>query len=181
MIRITVKGLAKFMKKGPAGQRSVLRDFKFPKAPEARVQTVYYAEARLGIREYHRSGNNPATLVGSVDQLRKKAERSVGNAKSRLEHNIRAMDTYLRYFSGNRFEILPPPRLEYLHHDVTVGATPDLFVKHGEQLKIIRLDLGAEPTNEEMITIILQVTFEAARTAGLDVLPSDLPPYSAHS
>jgi hypothetical protein len=48
MIRITVKGLAKFMRKGPVGQRTVLRDFKFPRGPAARAQTVYYAEARLG-------------------------------------------------------------------------------------------------------------------------------------
>ena len=174
MIRISVKGLAKFMRKGPAGQRSVLRDFKFPRGPEARVQTVYYAEARVGIREYHVSGNNPATLVKPVDELRKKAERSAGKAKSRLEHNIRAMESYLQYFSGNRFEILSSPRLEYLHGSVTVGATPDLFVKHGDQQKIIRIDLGAEPTDEEMITIILQVTFEAARRAGLAVLPSQV-------
>jgi hypothetical protein len=174
MIRITVKGLAKFMSKGPAGQRTVLRDFKFPRAPEARAQTVYYAEARLGIREYHVSGNNPATLVGSVDELRKKAERLTGKARARLEHNIRAMDSYLRYFGGNRFEVLASPRLEYSHGTVLVGATPDLFVRDGARQKIIRLGLGAEPIDEEMIRIILQVTFEAAVAAGLSIRPSDV-------
>ena len=162
------------MRRGPAGQRSVLRDFKFPRGAEARVQTLYYAEARLGIREYHASGNDPATLVRLVDQLRKKTERSTEKGKPRLEHNIRAMESYLQYFSGNRFEILPSPRLEYSHSSVTVGATPDLFVKHGDQQKIIRLDLGAEPTDEQMIKIILQVTYEAARRGGLEILPSQV-------
>jgi hypothetical protein len=174
MIRITVKGLAKFMRKGPAGQRNVLRDFKYPKGLEARAQTVYYAEARSGIREYHVSGNNAGTLVKSVDELRKKAERAQGAAKVRLEHNIRAMESYLRYFSGNRFEVLQPPKLEYSHLSVVVSATPDLFVREGDRDKLIRLDLGAGLTDEEMIRIILQVTFEAALRAGLSLKPADV-------
>jgi hypothetical protein len=172
MIRITVKGLAKFMRKGPTGQRTVLRDFKFPRGPEARAQTVYYAEARSSIREYHMSGNDASGLVRSVDELRKKAERLTDKAKTRLEHNIRAMESYVKYFSGNRFEVLPSPRLEYSHGSVLVGATPDLFVRDGIHKKIIRLDLGVDPADEEMIRIILQVTFEAALAAGLGIRPS---------
>jgi hypothetical protein len=174
MIHISVKGLAKFMRKGPAVQRSVLRDFKFPKGPEARAQTVYYAEARGGIREYHASGNDASTLVKSVDALRTKAERSLGPARSRLEHNIRAMQTYLQHFSGNRFEVLAPPKLEYSHGSVRVGATPDLFVRDGVNEKLIKLDLGVGPTDEEMIKIVLQVIFEAAAKAGMALKPKQV-------
>lgn len=174
MIRISVKGLAKFMRKGPAGQRTVLRDFKFPRGAEARAQTVYYAEARRGIREYHMSDNNPAGLVKSVDDLRKKAERVTGKAKTRFEHNIRAMQSYLQYFSANRFEVLVPPKLEYSYHSVVVGATPDLFVRDGTNKKLIKLDLGVEPADEEMIKVILQVIFEAAQNTGMNLLPNNV-------
>ncbi len=172
MIKITVKGLAKFMRKGPAVQRTVLRDFKFPKEPEARAQTVYYAEARNGIREYHDSENDASTLVRSIDILRMKADRAGGQKKIRLEHNIRAIERYLQHFSGKRFQILKSPNLTYSHGDVTVSAAPDLFVREGKDEKLIRIDLGADPTDEDMIRIILQVTYEAAVSAGMRIKPS---------
>ena len=171
-IRITVKGLAKFMRRGPAGQRTVLRSFKFPREPEARAQTLYYAEARNGIREYHSAGNDPSTIVGTVDALRIKADRSEGQKRIRLEHNIRAMECYLLHFSGKKFEILKPPNLAYSHGNVTVAAAPDLFVREGHDEKLIRLDLAADPTEPEIITIILQVTYEAALVVGLKIKPS---------
>jgi hypothetical protein len=172
VIRITVKGLAKFMRKGPAGQRTVLRDFKYPREPEARAQTIYYAEARNGIREYHSSGNDPASLVGAVDALRKKADRAAGQTKIRLEHNIRAMETYLHHFSSKHFQILKSPNLAYFHGSVVVSSVPDLFVREGKSEKLIRIDLGADPTDEDMIRIILQVTYEAALAAGMNISPS---------
>ena len=172
MIRITVKGLAKFMRKGPAAQRVVLRDFKFPREPEARAQTVYYAEARSGIRDYHASENDASTLVRSVDILRIKADRAVGQKRIRLEHNIRAIERYLHHFSTKRFQILRSPNLTYSHGEVVVSATPDLFVKEGNDEKLIRLDLGADPADEDMIRIVLQVTYEAAVSCGMRIRPS---------
>jgi hypothetical protein len=173
MIRITVKGLAKFMTKGPAGQRKVLRDFKIPK-PEGFVQTVYYGEARQAIRDYHSKGNNPATLIKAVEGLQVEADRAEGQSETRLKHNIRAIESYLQHFASQKFKVLTTPRLEYLHQNVTVNANPDLFVEEKQRQKLIKLELGADKPDKAMVRIILQVMYEAAVRAGLNLRPQDV-------
>jgi len=61
MIKIGVKGLAKFMTASAAGQRKVLRDYKFPNE-EGTAQAAYYREARDFVAEYHRRGH-PAEWI----------------------------------------------------------------------------------------------------------------------
>ena len=173
MIRITVKGLAKFMTRGPAGQRKVLRDFKLPK-PEGFVQSIYYGEARRAIRDYHSKGNDPATLVSAIEDLRTEADRATGQGQTRLEHNIRAVESYLRHFANKRFTVLETPRLRYSHENVTVSATPDLFVEENGREKLIKLELGADAPDHTMVKIILQVMYQAAVSDGIAVRPQDV-------
>lgn len=116
------------MTKAPAAQRKILRDFKFPR-PEGVAQAAYYAEARQAICSYHSRENNSATLVKAVDNLRVKASRSYGQTRTRLEQNIRVIESYLKHFPHNKFTILPTPRLEYVHSNVMVSAVPDLYVQ----------------------------------------------------
>jgi hypothetical protein len=173
VIRLTVKGLAKFMTRRPAAQRKILRDFKFPQ-PEGFVQTTYYAEARQAIRDYHAGENDPATLVKAVDLLRAKADRSQGQTRTRLEHNIRAVESYVRHLAGRRFKMLQAPRLEYSHGGVAVRATPDLSVQEKGRESLIKLELGADLPDRKMIKIILQVIYEAGLKSGLRVRPQDV-------
>jgi hypothetical protein len=173
MIRLTVKGLAKFMTGRPAAQRKVLRDFKFPQ-PEGRVQTLYYREARQAIRDYHGGGNDPALLVGAVDSLRAAADRSEGQTRARLEHNIRALKGYLKNFADKQLKILKTPRLEYAHGEVLVTASPDLFVQDNGRQKFIKLELGADAPDTAMVRVILQVMHDAAKGAGLIIRPQDV-------
>jgi hypothetical protein len=49
MIKISLKGLAKFMTASPSAQRKVLRDYKYPK-PEGEAQASFYRDARRDIR-----------------------------------------------------------------------------------------------------------------------------------
>ena len=62
MIKITAKGLAKYMTSGEARKRKILRDYKFPD-PEGAVQSKYYAEARRVIEDYHGGGNDASIIV----------------------------------------------------------------------------------------------------------------------
>ena len=82
MIRITAKGLAKYMTSGEASKRKILRDYKFPD-PEGAVQIKYYAEARAVIEHYHGSGNDPSIIVSAVDDLNTKASREHGRKHDR--------------------------------------------------------------------------------------------------
>lgn len=173
MIRISVKGLAKFMTAGPATQRKVLKDFKFPD-PEGGVQASYYSEARSAIAEFHGSDNNPATIAAEVQRLSEKAYDASGRQRVRIEHNIRALQSYLENFGHESFRVLPTPSLSLSQRTVSVGATPDLFVRHKGSNKLIKLDLGTKAPDKRLVAIVLQVIYEAARSSGLSLKPKDV-------
>lgn len=173
MIRITAKGLAKYMTSGDARKRKILRDYKFPD-PEGAVQSKYYAEARRVIEQYHGGGNDASIIVSAVDELNTKAAREQGRKHDRLRNNIRALESYLSNFGKRKLTILPTPDVKFTHGQVLVSAYPDLYVKDGDRHKIIKLDLGKDHPKPEMIRIVLQVTYAAAQSANLPVLPKDV-------
>lgn len=172
-IRISVKGLAKFMTSTPARQRKILRDYKFPK-PEGVAQAKYYAPARSAIHEYHAQQNDRAVLKKAVDDLNKRSAMTPNKLISgKLDNNVRAIECYMKYFSQNHFDVLPIPPLQLVRGNVLVTATPDLFVTEKGRYQLIKLELGAKVPRPEVIRIITQVIFEA--TDGLiQVAPKDV-------
>jgi hypothetical protein len=173
MIKISVKGLAKFMTSGSVGQRNVLRNFKFPD-PEGGVQAVYYSEARLTIKEFHESGNNPSSIVSEVKKLTEKAYQANPKSRIRIEHNIRALRQYLKIFGGLPFKVVPSPKLALVQGDVSIGATPDFCAKHKGTKKLVKLDLGTKPADPKVVKIILQVIYEAAKGGIPNLEPRDV-------
>src|SRR5690348_11526175 len=132
MIRITAKGLAKYMTSGDARKRTILRDYKFPD-PEGAVQAKYYAEARRIIEQYHSGDNDPSIIVSAVDELNAKAAREHGRKHDRLRNNIRALESYLSNFGKRKLTMLPTPDVRFTHGQVVVSAYPDLYVKDGDR------------------------------------------------
>lgn len=173
MIKLSAKGLAKYMTSGAATQRAILRNYKHPD-PEGAVQTKYYAEARAAIEEYHSSGNDPATAVRAVDALHDKLLRTQGRKRDRIRNNIRAVESYLGHFGKKNLTVLPSPDLKYAHGEVLVSAYPDLYVKDGNQHKTIKLDFSKQNVNPHLITIVLQVTLAAAQARKLPVKPQNI-------
>lgn len=173
MIKLTVKGLAKYMTSSPATQRKTLRDYKFPD-PEGAVQAKYYAEARRAIEQFHSAGNDPAVAAMAVDQLRLKATRETGKKRDRIENNIRALEDYLRNFGKTTLEVLSTPELKYSRGQIVVSCFPDLYVKDGNAHKIIKLDFSKQLLKPEAIRVVLQVTFAAAQAAKLSIKPQDV-------
>lgn len=172
-MKISLKGLAKYMTSGFATQRKILRNFKYPD-PEGFAQAIYYADARRAIRDYHSRQNDPTVLLRAVDKLQIKASRSHGSARTRHDHNIRAIQSYSNHFHRRKFAIQSNPRLDYSHGKVVVSCMPDLYVTERGREKIIKLELGADAPDPKMLRIILQVLYEAAKEAGLPVRPQDV-------
>lgn len=172
-MRISVKGLAKFMTSGEAAKRKILKDFKFPN-PEGGVQAAYYVEARHAIAQYHNSGNDPAVIVAEVQRLGQKAYRATGGKRTRLEHNMRALQSYLENFGREEFKVLATPSISLRKGDVVVSARPDLFVRHDGREKLIKLDLGTSTPIPRVINITIQVIYDAALSDGIEVLPKDV-------
>jgi hypothetical protein len=176
-IKISVTGLAKFMKSGPATQRTLLKTYKFPtdKYGNKRPQIVRYSEARAAIKKYHESGNDVATLLMAVVALQKKeANLDPEKDTGRIRDNIRAIEAYMKYFSKSKFTVLENPRPKYIHSSVEVSASPDLFVDENGTRKFIKLDFNALPLDTESINIILKVMHEASLGKSLAINPKDV-------
>jgi hypothetical protein len=176
-IKISVSGLAKFMKSGPASQRTLLKTYKFTtdKNGNKRPQIVRYSEARAAIKKYHESGNDVATLLAAVTALQKK-EATIDPEKdtSRIQDNIRAIEAYMKHFSKNNFVVLDNPKPKYTHGGVEVSASPDLYVDDAGTKKMIKLDFNSSPLDIESIKIILKVMHEASLAKNLDIAPKDV-------
>lgn len=175
-IQISVTGLAKFMRGAAAAQRSLLQSYKFPfdSHGNKRPQIVRYSEARTAIRKYHESGNDLSVLVKAIeDLLRKEIEHPEKDA-ARIKDNIRAVNTYMKHFSKNNFTVLENPKPKYIHDEVTVTATPDLYVAEDGRKKLIKLDFNMQKPDEQSVEIILKVMHEAASASELGVLPKDV-------
>jgi hypothetical protein len=175
-IKISVNGLAKFMKASSAAQRTLLRNqkFQFTADGKKRPQIVRYSEARTAIRKYHESGNEISVLLDAIEALIKKEIEHPEKDPSRIRDNVRAVKTYMTYFSKNKFSVLENPKPKYLHGEVVVSATPDLFVDEDGRKKLIKLDFNMLKPDEEVIQIILKVMHEASCLSNLGVQPKEI-------
>lgn len=169
MIRISVRGLAKYMTAGPAAQRNVLRDYKFPGDPEPFAMRLYYTEARDCVEAFHRDNNNRPWLRGKSADLAQLASLNIGATAARLRNNARALAQYEAIFGERRFTVLPPVRLHLLVGRVRVSIIPDLSVREGSMRKLVRIDFASKETPNEQIKIMCQCMFEAARTTSSTV------------
>src|SRR5260370_35573809 len=111
-ITISIKGLAKFMTSSHVGQRSVLRNFKYPD-PEGSVQAIYYREARDLIRSYHGKSLAPDWLSGKAKLLMTLAVQGSASAPARVRQNARAYTEYEKFFASEKYEVLPEASIAF--------------------------------------------------------------------
>lgn len=174
MIKISVKGLAKYMRSGPAAQRKVLRDYKFPKEDEPKAMRLYYREALDSIRAYHGSQRPANWLREQGDRLSQLALLADGMSRTRLRNNVRALRHYADNFANRQFTVLDDLRLELTFDSVRVTVAPDLHVREASKEKIIKMDFGKSEPDGEMVKIIAQSMFEAFRVNRGSITPSSV-------
>lgn len=170
--KLSMKSLAQFMTAGESRKRTILRNSKFPR--EARVIIIQYREAINAIRDFHESGNDPASLVRSTDRLRKKAIGATKQTQARIANNIGAIERYAHYFGAQKSDVLSVPKMKYLHGTVTISVFPDLLVEHGGQKLLVKLDFTTEGATDEQIAIMLQLMYEGASMEGLGISPKNV-------
>ncbi len=115
-ISISVRGLAKYMTASAAGQRKILRDFKYPN-PEGTAQAAYYRDARNIISRYHENRHPSLWLVQKGASLVAESKRASGSRATRLGHNGRAVTEYASQFGRKSFSML----------DELTMVSPNLF------------------------------------------------------
>lgn len=172
--KISLKGLAVFMTASAARQRSLVREFKYPGEDEAHAKILYYREARDRIAAYHRAGHGRDWLLGEAAHLETLAASTLDPAKTRLNHNARALREYARHFAKRRFEVQGELSLGLRHKDVVVSVSPDLHVREGDRRKIVKLEFNVGEPTRDVIRIISQGMFEAGERASLQLASSDV-------
>jgi hypothetical protein len=166
MIRVSFKGLAKFMTGNDRQKRKVLHDFKYPDDDESRAQAMYYREAREFIAAYHGSSHPASWLLDRSRDIASQARLSSGQTKTRLNNNARALKEYETNFSGRSFTILPDLRFRLTYGQVELSVVPDLHVQEGSKEKLIKLEFAKKAPEGEVVSLMSQVLFEAALQNG---------------
>lgn len=173
MIKIGVKGLAKFMTAASVGQRKVLRDYKFPDE-EGTAQAAYYREARDLVAEFHRHRHAAHWLRDKAAVLQTTASALGGRVATRLRHNSHGLTDYAANFPSKAYEILPDRKFYVSFGDVRISVRPELHIREKARERFLKLEFAKDEPDEDTIKVISQVMFEAALAAKVPVTSSDI-------
>jgi hypothetical protein len=163
VIKLSVKGLAKYMTSSPANQRRVLRQFKFPREDEPFAMRLYYRDACDRIRAYHKNEHDPEWLDEKADEFTGLAAVHSGSTAVRLRNNGRALRQYGQHFGHRPFEVIGEVPMTFEHANVRVTAGPDLFVRERGKVKAIKFDFSSGASSPEVVKVVSQCMYEAAR------------------
>lgn len=163
MIKISVKGLAKFITSSPAAQRKVLRDYKYPDDDEPSAMRLYYKDATDRIQAYHQSGHGREWLRAKVSDIAELASLTPGRSGTRLRHNARALSLYERHFADRELEPQGQLWLRLNVGGVVITVSPDLYVLEKGKLKVLKLEFGKDEPSTQTVKVISQTMFEAAK------------------
>jgi hypothetical protein len=160
-IRVSVSCLAEFATTYGRSAESVLRPYKFNKRGEGFARSSYYQHAIKAIRIYHSRDNDSKGLEATLFELRARADKAANSReRSKLRHNISAIEAYRRIYKNRHFRILPNHRIAYRVGQVDVTAQPDLWVEeNGTQ---VLLKIGVSKKKPSYVDIILTVMRKAA-------------------
>jgi hypothetical protein len=163
MIKLSVRGLAKFMISKAAAQRKVLHDYKYADEDEPFAMRLYYKDTVERVQAFHAKSHERGWLRAQASQLEALARTSPAATASRLRNNARALIAYDTHFAKRRLDVKKPPRLRVTFGEVTVTVTPDLFVTDRDKVKLIKFDFSKDEPDSEAIKVVSQIMYEAAK------------------
>jgi hypothetical protein len=159
-IRISVTCLAEFTTTYGRSAESVLRPYKFNKRGEGFARSSYYQHALTAIRLYHSNANDPRIFETTLLELRTRADKAPSSReRSKLRHNISAIEAYRKIYGNRNFKILPNRRIFYRIGQIDVTAQPDLWVE--EDRNQVLLKIGVSRKSPSYVDIVLTVMRKA--------------------
>jgi hypothetical protein len=110
---------------------------------------------------YHSNANDPRVLETALLELRAGADKTANSReRSKLQHNISAIESYRQLYRNRNFNILPTHRIAYRIGQIDVTAQPDLWVEeNGTQ---VLLKIGVSKKTPSYVDIVLTVMRKAA-------------------
>lgn len=174
-IKLSAKALAEFAIEGPTKKEKVVRVLRNPAALESKIITSYYNAAVNIIRHYHVGGNDAAYLKRELKRLREKAlTASTPQARAQAANNIAAVLAYMKRYGSRSMRVVARPRIRYQHGRVSVSGLPDIAVREGNRLRLLKLGTKKRKTDGRIIDFVLQTILLAAQAKGLDVREKDV-------
>jgi hypothetical protein len=171
-VKLNVGGVAKYIAAGPAKQRRVLRDYKYPD-PQGYAQAGYYRDAQEIIEAYHRGEYENEWLLQRAAELQVQAAAMVGQRSTRLRSNATALRSYATHFGERRLEVLAHVSLRTTIAGVIISAQPDLHVRERNHERIIKLEFAKDQSPEEL-KVESQLLLQAATAMGLGLAGGDV-------
>lgn len=174
MIKMTAKGLAKYIATSPAGQRKVLQEFKYPSEDESFAMRLYYKPAKDQIKVFHRGRHErtwlQAAALSLLEESASKAAAGVKGTAHKLEQNARALQFCESRFGGKGFEVLPDLRFRFACSNVSISVAPDLHLRDGSKTRLVKVNFGGRRApSATVVNVVTQCLYHAAVLAGQDV------------
>ena len=184
-IRLTLKGVAKYVASSPAAQRKILQEFKYPAADEPFAMRIYYREAMDCLKQYIRHQHSPEWLQEQARRLTSTLDSQPAKSVERLRQNARAVLLYETLFRTTGIEVLDVPRPRLTFHGVTISVVPDLCLLEGTRKKLVKIQFGGKKLADQSVRVITQCMLEAANAGGYGLSASsclymDLPREAVH-
>lgn len=173
-IKISARAFAEFVFGSPSRKSAMVRGILRPRSPETQIPRRYYARAIRIIRLYHKKGNDQSYLADELRNLSEKWQAADSRqSRTQLGRNLMALEAYMRLFSDRTWRITPCPRIHYSSNSVRISATPDLAVRDGERIRLIKLGVRKEKEIEDVVRVILRVTYQAC-AGRIEIDPADI-------
>lgn len=173
-IRISARAFAEFVFGSPGRKTAMVRGILRPRSPETQIPRRYYARAIRIIRLYHKKGNDQGYLADELRQLSEKWQAAeTRQSRAQLGRNLMAVEAYMRLFSDRTWRITPCPRIHYSSSSVRISATPDLAVRDGKRIRLIKLGVRKEKEIEDVVRVMLRVIYQAC-AGRIEIVPVDI-------
>ena len=166
MIKLTLKGLARYIASSPSAQRKILQNHKYPAADEPFAMRMYYREATDCLKTYIRDGQTGEWLRQRALELTAPRPDQSGPSASRLRHNAEAVLHFGKHFDGKDIEVLDCPRFRLEFSGVSIGVVPDLCLRDHSRIKLFKLQFGGKALPEQSVRVITQCLLAAANAQG---------------
>lgn len=174
MIKMSAKGLAKFISAGPATQRKIVQDFKYPNADEPFAMRVYYREAKNSLRAYITDQQSSDWLHEQAQVLTQPTSNQSPSHLRRLKQNADAIVQFDQYFGGRKLEVVECPRFQLKFAAVSVSAAPDLLLREETATWLIKVQFGGPKPDKRVVGILAQLLLEGANSRGLALQASSV-------
>lgn len=178
MAQLSARGLVRYLAAGPARQRKILYDFKYPD-PEGTAQAGYYREFRATLARFHKDRLPVEWLLRRAGEFDLRASGSLSRRRTRLAANARAIRSYCEFIPESHFTLLPIPKLEVVGGDVVVRVSVDFRILENGVERLVIL-LPAQNVSVEEARLHCNLVAEAAERAGLAIPPRSVRAFVLH-